>query len=86
VSIDVEAYAAASKLVKGGLLPWPYVLVLNKDSDARVVRATEAEIDKLSVAFDAQNAVMNQVYKDIVNAWRKRAEDEGVPLREFLSA
>ena len=86
VSIDVEAYAAASKLVKGGLLPWPYVLVLNKDSDARVVKATEAEIDKLSVAFDAQNAVMNQVYKDIVNAWRKRAEDEGVPLREFLSA
>jgi hypothetical protein len=85
VSIDVEAYAAAAKLIRGGLLPWPYVLVFNKDSDARVVRATEAEIDKLSVAFDAQNAVMNQVYKDIVNAWKKRAEDEGIPLGNFLS-
>jgi Rad3-related DNA helicase len=86
VSIDVEAYAAASKLVKGGLLPWPYVLVLNKDSDARVVRATEAEVDKLSIAFDAQNAIMNQTYKDVVSVWRKRAEDEGIPLGNFLSA
>lgn len=86
VSIDVETYTAAAKLVKGGLLPWPHVLIVDKASEPKVVRATEAEIDKLSVAFDAQNAVMNQVYKDIVNAWRKRAEDEGVPLREFLSA
>jgi hypothetical protein len=85
VSIDVEAYTAAAKLVKGGLLPWPHVLIVDKASEPKVVRATEAEIDKLSVAFDAQNAVMNQVYKDIVNAWRKRAEDEGIPLGNFLS-
>jgi len=86
VSIDVEAYAAAAKLVKGGLLPWPYVLVLNKDSDARVVKATESEVDKLSIAFDAQNAIMNQTYKDVVSVWRRRAEDEGIPLGNFLSA
>jgi hypothetical protein len=86
VSVDVEAYLAAAKLVRGGLLPWPYVLVLNKDSDARVVKATETEIDKLSVAFDAQNAIMNQTYKDVVSVWRRRAEDEGIPLGNFLSA
>jgi hypothetical protein len=85
VSIDVEAYAAAAKLVKGSLLPWPYVLVLNKDSDARVVKASESEVDKLSVAFDARNAVMDQVYKDIVGIWKRRAEDEGIPLGNFLS-
>jgi hypothetical protein len=85
VSVDVEAYLAAAKLVRGGLLPWPYVLVLNKDSDARVVKASESEVDKLSVAFDARNAVMNQVYKDIVGIWKRRAEDEGIPLGNFLS-
>jgi hypothetical protein len=86
VSIDVEAYAAASKLVKGGLLPWPYVLVIGKDSDARVVRAAEAEIDKLATAFNAQNAIMNRAYEDVLAGWKKKAEDEGIPLREFLSA
>jgi len=86
VSIDVEAYAAAAKLVRGGLLPWPYVLIANKNSEPRVVRATEVEVDKLSIAFDAQNAIMNQTYKDVVSVWRKRAEDEGIPLGNFLSA
>ncbi|MCQ4345563.1 MAG: hypothetical protein RXQ70_05245 [Sulfolobaceae archaeon] len=86
ISIDVETYAAAAKLVRGGLLPWPYVLMVDKVSEPRIVRATEAEVERLAVAFDAQNAVMNQVYKDIVNTWRKRAEDEGIPLGNFLSA
>jgi len=85
VSIDVEAYAAAAKLVRGGLLPWPYVLVLDKDSNARVVRATESEVDRLSIAFDAQNAIMNQEYRNVVDAWRRRAEDEGIPLGSFLA-
>jgi hypothetical protein len=47
------------------------------------VKVTEAEVDKLAVAFDSQNAVMNQVYKDIVGTWKKRAEDEGISLGNF---
>jgi hypothetical protein len=86
ISIDVETYAAAAKLVRGGLLPWPYVLMVDKVSEPRIVRATEAEVERLAVAFDAQNAVMNQKYKDVVNAWKKKAEDEGIPLGNFLSA
>jgi hypothetical protein len=85
VSVDVEAYAAAAKLVRGGLLPWPYVLILDKGLEPRLVKATEAEVDKLAVAFDSQNAVMNQVYKDIVGTWKKRAEDEGISLGNFLT-
>jgi len=85
LSIDVEAYTAAAKLIKGGLLPWPHVLIVDKVSEPKVVRATEAEIDKLSVAFDAQSAIMNRAYEDVLAGWKKKAEDEGIPLREFLA-
>jgi len=83
VSIDVEAYAAAAKLVKGGLLPWPYVLIADKISEPRVIKASEPEVDKLALSFNAQNAIMNQAYRDAVSVWKKKAEDEGIPLREF---
>jgi hypothetical protein len=83
VSIDVEAYAAAAKLVKGGLLPWPYVLIADKISEPRVIKASETEVDKLALSFNAQNAIMNQAYRDAVSVWKKKAEDEGIPLREF---
>jgi hypothetical protein len=85
VSVDVEAYAAAAKLVKGGLLPWPYVLVADKISEPRVIKASEPEVDKLALSFNAQNAIMNQAYRDAVSVWKKKAEDEGIPLSEFLA-